>query len=83
MLALGSVQEVIERQIKAGKVEFDIPGKAFFRCVEFFLSNSASIHHFVSKYWQLPMSGSQNAKNPILMIFLTSVAHLALIDHKY
>ena len=30
MLALGSVQEVIERQIKAGKVEFDIPGKAFF-----------------------------------------------------
>ena len=27
MLALGSVQEVIERQIKAGKVEFDIPGK--------------------------------------------------------
>ena len=36
MLALGSVQEVIERQIKAGKVEFDIPGKAFFRCVEFF-----------------------------------------------
>ena len=85
MLALGSVQEVIERQIKAGKVEFDIPGKAsfhFFRCVEFFLSNSASIHHFVSKYWQSPISGFQNAKNPILMIFLISVAHLALIDQK-
>ena len=27
MLALGSVQEIIERQIQAGKVDFDIPGK--------------------------------------------------------
>ena len=56
MLALGSVQEVIERQIKAGKVEFDIPGKPlfhFFRCVEFFfiefgMPSLIIADHFVS-----------------------------------
>ena len=35
MLALGSVQEVIERQIQAGKVEFDIPGKTQFQIKNF------------------------------------------------
>ena len=35
MLALGSVQEVIERQIQAGKVEFDIPGKTQFDFKDF------------------------------------------------
>ena len=64
MLALGSVQEVIERQIKAGKVEFDIPGKSFFPifsvAVNNFIEFGADAFHGWKKYRTLPISSSIN-----------------------